>query len=47
MSVNGQVLEADGVSRRYGEGAAAVDALVDVSTGFERGRFTARKAREG
>jgi putative ABC transport system ATP-binding protein len=38
---NGQVVEADDVSRRYGEGAAAVDALVDVSTGFERGRFTA------
>jgi len=32
---------AAGVSRRYGEGEAAVDALVDVSTGFERGRFTA------
>jgi putative ABC transport system ATP-binding protein len=41
MSVNGQVVEANGVSRRYGEGAAAVDALVEVSTGFERGRFTA------
>jgi putative ABC transport system ATP-binding protein len=41
MSVDGQVLEASGVSRRYGEGAAAVDALVEVSTGFERGRFTA------
>jgi putative ABC transport system ATP-binding protein len=41
MSSNGQVVIADGVSRRYGEGAAAVDALVDVSTGFERGRFTA------
>jgi putative ABC transport system ATP-binding protein len=41
MSVNGQVVEATGVSRRYGEGDAAVDALVDVSTGFERGRFTA------
>jgi putative ABC transport system ATP-binding protein len=41
MSVDGQVLEANGVSRRYGEGAAAVDALVEVSTGFERGRFTA------
>ncbi|HWO16680.1 MAG TPA: ABC transporter ATP-binding protein [Solirubrobacterales bacterium] len=40
-SANGQVVEAKGVSRRYGEGAAAVDALVDVSTGFERGRFTA------
>ena len=32
---------ADGVTRRFGEGAAAVDALVGVSTGFERGRFTA------
>ena len=41
MSLNGQVVEASGVSRRYGEGAAAVDALVEVSTGFERGRFTA------
>jgi putative ABC transport system ATP-binding protein len=41
MGGNGQILEADGVSRRYGEGATAVDALVEVSTGFERGRFTA------
>jgi putative ABC transport system ATP-binding protein len=41
MSLNGLVVEANGVSRRYGEGAAAVDALVEVSTGFERGRFTA------
>ena len=42
MSVNGQVVViANGVSRRYGEGDAAVDALVDVSTAFERGRFTA------
>jgi len=40
-SINGQVVEANGISRRYGEGGAAVDALVDVSTGFERGRFTA------
>jgi putative ABC transport system ATP-binding protein len=40
-SSNGQVVIASGVSRRFGEGAAAVDALVDVSTGFERGRFTA------
>ena len=39
--LNGQVVEAEGVSRRYGEGAAAVDALVDISTGFDRGRFTA------
>ena len=38
---HGKVVEADGVSRRYGEGEAAVDALVDVSTGFDRGRFTA------
>ena len=41
MSANGQVVEANDVSRRYGEGAAAVDALVEVSTAFERGRFTA------
>jgi putative ABC transport system ATP-binding protein len=40
-SPDGQVVEALDVSRRFGEGAAAVDALVDVSTGFERGRFTA------
>ena len=32
---------ASDVSRRYGEGDAAVDALVDINTGFERGRFTA------
>ncbi len=38
---NGQVVVASDVSRRYGEGAAAVDALVGVSTSFERGRFTA------
>jgi len=41
MSSSGQVVEANGIARRYGEGAAAVDALVEVSTGFERGRFTA------
>ena len=35
------MVEANGVSRRFGEGAAAVDALLDVTTGFERGRFTA------
>ncbi len=39
--MNGQVVTATDVSRRYGEGEAAVDALVGVSTGFERGRFTA------
>ena len=38
---NGQVVQAIDVSRRYGEGEAAVDALAGVSTGFERGRFTA------
>jgi putative ABC transport system ATP-binding protein len=40
-SANGQVVVASDVSRRYGEGEAAVDALVGVSTGFDRGRFTA------
>jgi putative ABC transport system ATP-binding protein len=29
------------LTRRYGEGDAAVDALAGVSTGFDRGRFTA------
>jgi putative ABC transport system ATP-binding protein len=38
---DGKVVIANGVSRRFGEGAAAVDALVDLSTGFERSRFTA------
>jgi putative ABC transport system ATP-binding protein len=38
---SGQVVIASGVSRRFGEGEAAVDALVDVSTAFGRGRFTA------
>jgi putative ABC transport system ATP-binding protein len=38
---NGHVVVANDVSRRYGEGDAAVDALVGVSTGFQRGRFTA------
>jgi putative ABC transport system ATP-binding protein len=41
MSQNGQVVIATDVTRRFGEGEAAVDALVDVSTGFEAGRFTA------
>jgi putative ABC transport system ATP-binding protein len=40
-SANGQVVVADSLSRRYGEGDTAVDALIDVSTGFERDRFTA------
>jgi putative ABC transport system ATP-binding protein len=38
---DGQVVIADDVSRRFGEGDAAVDALVGVSTAFERDRFTA------
>ncbi len=38
---NGQVVTANDVTRRFGEGDAAVDALVGVSTGFERNRFTA------
>jgi putative ABC transport system ATP-binding protein len=41
VSANGQVLVATDLTRRYGEGAAAVDALAGVSTGFERERFTA------
>jgi putative ABC transport system ATP-binding protein len=38
---NDHVVVASEVSRRFGEGAVAVDALVDVSTGFGRGRLTA------
>jgi putative ABC transport system ATP-binding protein len=38
---NRSVVIANDVSRRFGEGEAAVDALAGVSTGFERGRFTA------
>ncbi|HEX3733652.1 MAG TPA: ABC transporter ATP-binding protein [Solirubrobacterales bacterium] len=41
MSVNGQVMVATDLTRRYGEGDAAVDALAGVSTAFERDRFTA------
>ena len=41
MSHIGQVVVATEVTRRYGEGDAAVDALAGVSTGFERDRFTA------
>jgi putative ABC transport system ATP-binding protein len=40
-SPNGQVVVADGVTRRFGEGEAAVDALVGISTSFARNRFTA------
>jgi putative ABC transport system ATP-binding protein len=41
LSSDGKVVVATGVSRRFGEGETAVDALLDVSTGFDRGRFTA------
>ncbi|HSK49313.1 MAG TPA: ABC transporter ATP-binding protein [Solirubrobacterales bacterium] len=41
MSSNGQVVIATDLRRRFGEGDAAVDALAGVSTGFERGAFTA------
>jgi putative ABC transport system ATP-binding protein len=41
VSANGQVVIATDLSRRFGEGDAAVDALAGVSTAFERGRFTA------
>jgi putative ABC transport system ATP-binding protein len=41
VSVNGQVVVATDLTRRYGEGDAAVDALAGISTAFERDRFTA------
>jgi putative ABC transport system ATP-binding protein len=41
VSVNGQVVVARDLHRRFGEGDAAVDALAGVSTSFERDRFTA------
>jgi putative ABC transport system ATP-binding protein len=41
VSANGKVVVATDLTRRYGEGDAAVDALAGVSTAFERGRFTA------
>jgi putative ABC transport system ATP-binding protein len=41
VSVNGQVVVATDLHRRFGEGDAAVDALAGVTTSFERDRFTA------
>jgi putative ABC transport system ATP-binding protein len=41
VSLDGQVLAATDLRRRFGEGDAAVDALAGVSTAFERDRFTA------
>jgi putative ABC transport system ATP-binding protein len=38
---DGTIVSARDVGRRFGEGAAAVDALTDVTVDFERGRFTA------
>jgi putative ABC transport system ATP-binding protein len=38
---NGQVVIATDLSRRYGDGDAAVDALAGISTAFARNRFTA------
>jgi len=40
-SSDGTIVQAREVSRRYGEGDAAVDALSDVSVEFQRDRFTA------
>ena len=41
MSSTSPVVSADGVSRRYGEGDTAVDALRDVSLEIEPGKLTA------
>ena len=41
MSSNGKVVSATDLTRRFGEGDAAVDALAGVSVGFDRDRFTA------
>jgi putative ABC transport system ATP-binding protein len=40
-STAGPIVAATDLHRRYGEGEAAVDALADVTTRFERGRFAA------
>src|SRR2546421_2905875 len=40
-SADGTIVQAREVSRRYGEGDAAVDALTGVTVDFERDRFTA------
>jgi putative ABC transport system ATP-binding protein len=41
MAQDGAVLVANGLSRRFGEGDAAVDALRDVDVSIERGKLTA------
>jgi putative ABC transport system ATP-binding protein len=40
-SINETIVAANDVSRRFGEGEAAVDALANVSVGFPAGRFAA------
>ena len=44
---SGRIVQAVDVSRRYGEGDAAVDALRDVSVDFEHDRFTAIMGASG
>jgi putative ABC transport system ATP-binding protein len=43
LATNGaqQIVEAEGLTRRYGEGEAVVDALAGVSVAFPAGRFAA------
>jgi putative ABC transport system ATP-binding protein len=41
------IVSATDLHRRYGEGEAAVDALVDVTVGFPRGAFTAIMGASG
>ena len=41
------IVSATDLSRRYGEGEAAVNALVGVTVGFPRGRFTAIMGASG
>jgi putative ABC transport system ATP-binding protein len=41
MTDSAPIVQAQGLSKRYGEGEAAVDALVDVSVEFPAGRFAA------
>jgi len=41
VRANGQVVVATDLTKRYGEGDAAVDALAGITTGFDRDRFTA------
>src|SRR5580658_7042644 len=40
-AATGALVQASNLSRRYGEGEAAVDALVDVTVAFPAGRFAA------